>query len=293
MPRAILVVFCFFVLVFSACKELPPPEVPRQDGGRFSHIPVPLSPAPIASVETVTTTEEAVTSTEEVSVATAEGTPAIEETAVSTPEGEVPTGVFGETTAEEALEENVVYAKSGAFLVDSKGRKRKVLDFVKAGEKLKVISEGEGNEEWYEVEFEGKKGFVKKAQVCSSTLCIEKLRCGVVPVYRESRSVLTPQIQVQFSNLTGAPISVLRVNAKFYYKGNYIGEDEAYVAAEVIGIKGLNNGDSTSVYFRPYYELPLDAVLTPENPIKVELLCAVEGRTFVPCGELSIDDMLY
>lgn len=293
MPQTMLAFFCCFVLLFSACKELPPPEVPKQDGGRFSHIPVPLSPAPIATVETVTVTEEAITSTEEVSVATAEGTPAIEETVVSTPEGEASTRVFEETTAEEALEENVVYAKSGAFLVDSKGRKRKVLDFVKAGEKLKVISEGEGDEEWYEVEFEGKKGFVKKAQVCSSTLCIEKLRCGVVPVYRESRSVLTPQIQVQFSNLTGVPISVLRVNAKFYYKGNYIGEDEAYVAAEVIGIKGLNNGDSTSVYFRPYYELPLDAVLTPENPIKVELLCALESRKFIPCGELSIDDMLY
>lgn len=286
MPRAILVVFCFFMLVFSACKELPPPEVPKQEGGRFSHIPVPLSPALPATVETVT-------STEEVNVATGEGTPAIEETDVSTAEEGVPTGVFGETTAEEGLEENVVYAKSGAFLIDSKGRKRKVLDSIKAGEKLQVISEGEEDEEWYEVEFEGKRGFVKKSQVCSSALCIEKLRCGVVPVYRESRNVLTPQIQVQFSNLTGAPISVLRVNAKFYYKGNYIGEDEAYVAAEVIGIKGLNNGDSTSVYFRPYYELPLDTVLTPENPVKVELLCALESRKFIPCGELSIDDMLY
>lgn len=281
---ALVLVFSFVGLF--ACKELPPPEVPKQESGRFSHIPKPLSPAPPATSEVPPSTEEASAATVE------EQTPATEESSFTTPEEGMPTEVFGETTAEETIGENVVYAKKGAVLFDSKGARRKVVTSLKPGEKLTILSEEEGSE-WVEAASGDKKGFVRRSQVCASTLCIEKLRAGVVPVYRESSNVLTPQIQVQVSNLTGAHVRVLRMNAKFYYKGNYIGEDEAYVAAEVIGIKGMDNGDSTSVYFRPYFSLPLDAVISVENPVKVELLCAVEGNKFFPCGELSIDDMLY
>lgn len=282
--KIFVITFLFFG--FFACKELPPPKIPKESGERFSHIPMPLSPAPPATTEpTVSTEEMSVTVIQE-------ETPVTEESAISSAEEETPTEVFGETTEETTVEEKVVYAKMGASLFDSKGARRKAIAVLKPGEKLVVTDEG-GEGAWIEIKFGEKRGFIRREQVCASALCVEKQRAGVVPVYRESRDVLTPQIKVVVSNLTGIPISIFRMNAKFYYKGNYIGEDEAYVAAEVIGVKGLNNGDSAAVYFRPYFELPLDAVISPDNPVKVEMLCAVESETFVSCGEIVIDDMLY
>ena len=257
-----------------ACKELPkkPISKPVQDVPKFTGTAhAQIKPATTSTSETSLSTSETSGSTEEWGAST-------EETSVA--------------SMAEATPESLYLVRPIKFYT--------TLDPLKMGgmltktNKILVKPSNKTTEEYWLVSIEAREVYVHRDDVCGDMVCIMPLRRGVVNVFFNADNIRSPQIQLKVTNLKIRPIEDLRLSAKFYYKGEPVGEDQAYIAADTQGFDPLKPDQSKTVYMRaPGFNMPKKDVLSPDNPVKIELFCALESFVYNPCGEFYIDRMYY
>lgn len=294
----ILLTFCLYTaLVFpSACKELPNLKLPGKDEHRDEFSTNRLPPATNPDNGGDVSTAEASIPTAESDITTQEDVATAEVTVFGLNPFGVATSEQWGGTPEETIEvpsQTVVYAKIRTPLLVKEKNKFTVAQSINPGTPLIMLEQYYATKEFLLIHTGKQKGYVKQSTVCLSRICIEPLRRGTVELYVQSKDIIVPQLQIKVTNLFDNPIQNLKIIARFYYKGEFIGEDEGFVAADIIGIKALPAGKYNILFFRPYYELPVGESISPENPVDVELLCALEGFTYEPCGKFKIEQDAY
>jgi len=237
--------------------------------GKKSTVEMPIG----AGYSVISATGELSLSTEEWGAATGEDAGATEE-------------------AQHATKE-LVYVRNQATIFQEPDPKSTGMEIVKVGSALLLMPDTVATAEWLHVNTGKFEGYVNQASICPNQFCIIKKRNGVANIFLGEKIIHVPQIQLEVNNIYPQEIRELRIAARFYYHDEIVGEDEGYVAAVTLGIPTLRPGQSKLLYLRPYFNMPKAEVLSPRNPVEVDILCAMERFNYVPCGKFEIDHMFY
>ena len=285
---AVAINLAIALILSAACKRLPEGQLnpARNKSNDQSQTQIVTQPADTVATEPVTSEAPGVIGYAVVA-STGELTMSTEEWGVSTEEGSVSTeeGII--------VTKEMVYVRYEADIHREPNFQSRKLESLKVGTGLILLPDTPATAEWLLVNSGRVQGYINSRLVCSNQFCISKKRSGIAYIFIRSKEMRVPQIQLEVNNIYPQQIRDLRLEARFFYHGEMIGENEDYVAAETLGIPPLLPQRSKVVYLRPYFNMPKAEVLSPENSVEVELFCAMESFNYVPCGKFKIDQMLY
>lgn len=285
MKKILIVPLLIIMAQAVACRKVSNEEMSgNKPAGNFT-IEVTSVVTKEHTIETSEVTEEAASTQETITVLSTAST---SESAISTNEANADSSVY-------------FYVASQCLLLTLDNGVVKDKRTLRYGEPLKVTEKVMINgtnfqqEAYNVVDKYGQTGFVYTFYLCPDRICAKADRWGIIETYshEEMQNVYIPQMRIIFQNLYETPLSELHVMAIFSYKGKEIGVDSTHAVSDMLGITPLDPGDSKKVILRPSFSLDEGEVVSPDNPVVVNVKCSAKFEPYKDCGEFKIDHMYY